>query len=348
MSEVGAQTPAAASPFAPATARTEIGVVAIGRNEGDRLRQCLESIGALAHHAVYVDSGSTDGSPEMARGLGVDVVDLDMGIPFTAARARNEGLRRLKQRMPGVRYVQFVDGDCEVVAGWMTTAAAFLDAHPRVAAACGRRRERHPENSVYNRLCDIEWNTPVGEDAVFGGDVMIRAQDMKRSGGYDATLIAGEDPDLAVRIRKMGRKVLRVEQDMTLHDAGMTRFSQWWTRALRGGHAFAEGAERHADQHFWAREVRSNWAWGAALPAFGIGMLVPTLGTSAVLAAAGYGTLFARVLKDAQARGLAPREARMYAVFCTIAKVPQAAGQAKYWWGRVRKKRSGLIEYKDR
>src|SRR5262249_42405700 len=132
------------------------GVVAIGRNEGERLERCLESVIRLAKHVVYVDSGSTDGSPELARGLGAQVVALDMSRPFTAARARNEGWRFLLAAAPDLDHVQFVDGDCEVVEGWLEEACAFLDTHPEVAAVAGRNRERFPQRSIYNLMCDIE------------------------------------------------------------------------------------------------------------------------------------------------------------------------------------------------
>ena len=93
-----------------------VGVVVIGRNEGPRLERCLASLIGAAQKIVYVDSGSTDGSVQMARRLGVEVVELDMTMPFTAARARNEGFARLQHVLPSMRHVQFVDGDCEVVA----------------------------------------------------------------------------------------------------------------------------------------------------------------------------------------------------------------------------------------
>src|SRR5688572_22948402 len=136
------------------------GVVAIGRNEGERLKKCLASVVGIGERVVYVDSGSTDESVATARTMQVDVIVLDARIPFTAARARNEGVRRVRELAPGLAYVQFVDGDCEVVAGWLEAATAFLDTHADVAAVSGRLRERHPERSIYNRLCDIEWDKP--------------------------------------------------------------------------------------------------------------------------------------------------------------------------------------------
>jgi len=151
------------------------GVVVIGRNEGERLARCLASVVTVAAKVIYVDSGSSDGSVDLARRLGASVVELDMSVPFTAARARNEGVARLRDLEPEIAYIQFVDGDCEVVKEWLKQAVDFLDQHADVAVVCGRLRERFPDRSIYNMMCDIEWDTPVGETAACGGIAMMRA-----------------------------------------------------------------------------------------------------------------------------------------------------------------------------
>src|SRR5947209_8677700 len=95
-----------------------LGVVIIGRNEGQRLVRCLKSLSVNVDDVVYVDSGSTDGSVEHATKMGVVVLSLDMSRPFTAARARNEGFATLIARKPKTSVVQFLDGDCELVGSW--------------------------------------------------------------------------------------------------------------------------------------------------------------------------------------------------------------------------------------
>ena len=248
-----------------------LGAVVIGRNEGDRLRQCLMSLDGRSMAAVvYVDSGSTDGSADMASGLGVDVVHLDMSTPFTAARARNEGFERLMALQPSLKYVQFVDGDCEVVAGWLECAVAFLEAEPDYAVVCGRRRERFPDRSVYNRLCDREWNTPGGDPLSCGGDAMMRTDAFRHVGGYNNHVIAGEEPELCLRLRRTGRKIRRLDEEMTLHDAAMTRLGQWWTRQVRSGHAYAEGAWMYGGgpERHWVKETARALGWGLVLPLF--------------------------------------------------------------------------------
>ncbi|NEP44967.1 MAG: glycosyltransferase, partial [Okeania sp. SIO2H7] len=263
----------------------QVGLVAIGRNEGDRLKQCLTSVRDQLAHIVYVDSGSTDGSVEFAQSLGVDVVDLDLSIPFTAARARNAGFRRLLDLNPNLQFVQFVDGDCEVVAGWLTTAHQALVEHQDWAVVCGRRREKFPNRSIYNRLCDLEWDTPIGEAEACGGDSLMRVDAVKQVSGFNPALIAGEEPELCVRLRQQGWKIWRLDHEMTLHDAQMMAFGQWWKRAKRAGHAFAEGASLHgnSEQRHWVRETRSTWLWGVAIPAIALLSAWPTHGLGLAL-----------------------------------------------------------------
>lgn len=337
-------TSQAASQAAIQAASVRLGVVAIGRNEGERLRICLTSVEQQAGVTVYVDSGSTDGSAELARSLGAVVVDLDMRLPFTAARARNAGFERLSALASELQFVQFVDGDCEVRATWLSQACAFLDAHADVAAVCGRRRERYPEYSVYNLLCDLEWNSPVGEARACGGDVLMRAAALRQSGGYRDGLIAGEEPELCIRLRGKGWRIWRLDAEMTLHDAAMTRFSQWWKRSNRAGFAFAEGAHLHGapPERHWVRESRSAWLWGACLP-LAIAAAAGLWGPWAWLALAVYPVQVLRLFL--RASGTAGTRA-WHALFLVLSKFAEAYGQATYiarrWSGRPAK----LIEYK--
>lgn len=328
-----------------------LGVVAIGRNEGERLRVCLRSIrqGPLGDvPVVYVDSGSTDGSVEFARSLDVSVVDLDLTRPFTAARARNEGFARLQALAPDLQFVQFVDGDCEVVADWMPQALAYLDSHPEVVAVCGRRRERFPERSVYNLLCDLEWDTPSGEAKACGGDVMMRVDALRRAGGYREDLIAGEEPELCVRLRAAGGRIWRLPLEMTLHDAAMLRFGQWWQRTKRAGFAFAQGAALHGapPERHWVQESRRAWVWGLGLPLgllLACALLAPWLGGWVGLAWLVYPAQVARL--SLQGAG-SPAARRKRAFFLVLGKFAEAAGQLKFLMHRLAGRRAGLIEYK--
>lgn len=293
----------------------DLGVVIIGRNEGERLRLCIESVLAARVMAVYVDSGSADESVALARGYGIPVVELDPARPFTAARARNAGADWLEERFPSLPYIHFIDGDCELVAGWLPAAREALEAEPGTGAVCGRRRERHPDSTLYNRLCDGEWNTSIGYADTVGGDALFRTAAFRDGGGFSAELIAGEEPDLCHRVRQAGWRIRRLDHDMTVHDAAMTRFGQWWQRNRRSGYATAEALRRRGmrDPRMW-RQVLSNLFW--ALP---IGWpLLPLL--------------WLRVWS---------RRGTLEASFITLGKLPHCQGQFDYWRHARR-----LIEYK--
>jgi GT2 family glycosyltransferase len=322
----------------------EVGAVVIGRNEGARLVACLESLAGGAGRTVYVDSGSTDGSVAAARAAGAEVVALDLNRPFTAARARNAGLAALTAG-DAPRYVQFVDGDCTVQPGWIETAAAFLDANPGVAVVCGRRREKRPEASVYNRLCDLEWDTPVGPARACGGDAMMRVEALRAVGGYRESLIAGEEPELCLRLRAAGWQVWRLDAEMTAHDAAIHRFGQWWRRSRRAGHAFAEGAALHGapPERHWVAETRRAflWAFGPTGLALGLGLVGgPAVAALPLLAYP------AQVLRLARRGGAGRRVAWEAAVFSVLGKFPEAVGALEYRLARLRGGRRELIEYK--
>ena len=321
-----------------------VGVVAIGRNEGDRLRRCLESVVGRVAKVVYVDSGSTDGSVDMARILGIEVVELDMARPFTAARARNEGFRRLLEMAPELVYVQFVDGDCEVVPGWLEKAAIFLNDHADAAVVCGRRRERFPNRSVYNMLCDMEWDTPLGEAKACGGDAMMRTRLLQSVGGYRDDLIAGEEPELCVRLRAAEWKIWRLGVEMTLHDAAMRNFMQWWQRTKRGGYAFAQGAHLHGappEQH-GVRQSRSACIWGVAIPAVTIGLVI-YIGAWGLTILLIYPIQVVRLAL----RGKRSRRKNWWrALFLVLGKFPEAAGQLRFLYNMLVGRTARLIEYK--
>jgi glycosyltransferase involved in cell wall biosynthesis len=325
------------------TNKLNIGIVAIGRNEGERLKRCLASVSS-APFIVYVDSGSSDGSQRSARDLGAQVVELDMSTLFTAARARNAGFHRLLEIAPDLPYVQFVDGDCELNESWPEHACAFLDAKADVAAVCGRRRERFPHRSIYNWLCDHEWDGPVGEVRYCGGDVMIRTQALAAVSGYRDDLIAGEEPELCVRLRQAGWRIWRLDREMTLHDAAMTRLSQWWRRAIRGGYAFAEGAYLHGgapERHYvWDSMRISLWGFSVPLACLVAGLVFWPWGWVAFLI---YPMQLVR--KTANNSGSLRDRSRL-ALFQIVAPFAEIIGQFRFIRDCLLGRRSHLIEYK--
>ena len=330
----------------------KIAVVTIGRNEGERLVNCLQSLKQqLPENApiVYVDSGSTDGSIAQAKQLNIHVISLDLSIPFTAARARNTGLEYILENHPHIEYIQFLDGDCQLDQKWLTQAVNHLGDNPPLAIVCGRRREKSPENSVYNRLINMEWNTAIGEAKACGGDALIRVEAIKQVNGYNPQLICGEEPEMCIRLRQKGWKIERLDLEMTLHDADITKFRQWWKRALRSGWAVAQGYDMYGnkEEKYMKKQHFSGYLWGFLLPSVAIFGLVITKGLS-MLFLLGYLLLGTKIYRyrqnNFQGEGEDPKA---YAFWCVLSKVPQFLGQCQYWWKRWTKQTATIIEYKN-
>ena len=322
------------------------GAVAIGRNEGERLHRCLESIRAAGLPIVYVDSGSTDTSVALARELGAEVVVLDPSQPFSAARARNAGLARLSECVPQVEWVLFVDGDCELVDGFVPLALEHLQAAEDCAVVFGRRRERYPERSIYNHLCDIEWGGEAGDATACGGDSLMRVAAVDGVGGFDPSFIGGEEPELCFRLRAAGWRIQRIAEAMTIHDAAMTRASQWWRRAMRAGHAYAQSAHRHgrSAEGFRRAELRSIVLWSLLIPFASVTAALFHLPGWLLLGL--YPLQVVRIRRSPVCSTLPPRSAWLYAVSCVASKFPEALGAARFHQTRLRGSGTELIEYK--
>ncbi len=326
-----------------------LGVVVIGRNEGERLRKCLASVRKAIYPIVYVDSGSVDASVAIARSFDALVVELDPSRPFSAARARNEGHARLLHHYPAIRFVQFIDGDCTLLDGWLDAAIVALTADPRRAAVMGHLIERNADASQYNRLCALEWKSRAGDLQNFScliGIAAIRSDVLIKLDGYNPDVIAGEDSELGVRMGLAGYKVTKLDHPMATHDANITTFYQWWRRAVRAGHAIGQRA--HLNGKTAAkdamRERNSALFWGIALPAAILMTAIPTHGWS-LLALSAYALLGWRIWKWRRSQGDTREDAALYTRFVLLAKFAEVVGLMRFFANRL-VHRYEIIEYK--
>ena len=329
------------------TSSDEMVAVVIGRNEGDRLSPSLRSVQAAGLSLVYSDSGSTDGSVARAKELGVPVVELSR--PFSAGRGRNEGLKEALRRWPAARYAMFLDGDCELDPAFPAAARAAFEQNRECAIVTGHLAERRPEASIYNRLCAIEWRSPTGRIEnmnALGGIMAIRISSFQEVRGFDLNAIAGEEPDLGIRLGLASYSILKIDAPMATHDASMMRFGQWWKRAVRGGHALAHRYAQHGRTKFrdGRREIMSDLFWGLGLPAAILILLWPTRGLSLLLLG-GYAVLGWRVHRRYRRDGLSGTDAWLVARFILYSKFAHVIGIARYWLNRFRGEFK-IIEYK--
>lgn len=331
----------------PAAAKP-ISVVVIGRNEGASLVACIESIqrarGVDIREIIYVDSASTDGSPEAAEKLGARVIVVHPKRP-TAAIGRNAGWRQASQE-----FVLLLDGDTILHPDFPAAAVAALSADAKLCAVWGNLREIHPEASIYQRVLDLDWIYPAGITEFFGGNVLVRRSVLEATQGFNETLIAGEEPELCRRIRGLGFQILHIDHPMADHDLKMYRFRHYWLRATRGGHAYAEVSDRFRDTEdpFWRKESRANMIRGAfwLLSPFIALALIPVWGLwplAAWIALVAAVTL--RSAWKARWKGASAITLLAYALHSQFQQVPIFLGQVEYRLRAYTKRSRGLIEY---
>ena len=335
------------------TGKNSLGFVIIGRNEGERLKRCLESIQGEGP-IVYVDSGSNDGSAVVARSLGAYVVNLDMGIPFTAARARNVGFEKLIDLQSGLKYVHFIDGDCEIVGGWIQHAIGILEQRHEVAAISGRVREKSPHASIYNRLADLEWERLTGDVESCMGCAIMRISSYQHVGGFNSEVGAGEVHELCARLRGKEYKIVQVPDTMAMHDMAMLQFAQWWNRTARSGYASWDVYERTGLESAKA-DLDSSRLWGIGWPmlliVLGMGaFFVPWwISAPAIFAALMIGPIQAiRIALMLQERGMAFVDAWAYGALALMGNFAALRGQWLYMVDRENKQASRLMETKGR
>lgn len=326
--------------------RDSVGAVVIGRNEGERLKQCMKSVLGQIDKILYVDSGSTDGSAEYVKSIGVDVLPLDMNLPFSAARARNIGFKLLNEKNDELQYIQFIDGDCQCCEGWLVYAYTYLQNNETVAVVAGKRSEKYPEKSIYNMLCDIEWNTPTGEAKACGGDFMIRKKAFKQVGGFNDTVIAGEEPELCYRLKKKNWSIIRLDHPMTIHNAEIIHFSQWWKRCQRSGHAYAQGLflHIHDGKKYCLKESIRIWFWAIIFPTF-IFISSVFINIYSIFIATAYIFQFVRIVFRNYKRIKKFKLSSIYALFTIIGKWPEFIGQLIFLKKKLLKEKFTIIEY---
>jgi cellulose synthase/poly-beta-1,6-N-acetylglucosamine synthase-like glycosyltransferase len=337
----------------PAPPQPPIAVVIIGRNEGERLRACLNSVLAMNYprnlvEVLYVDSSSTDSSVALARSLGVKTILLDG--PTTAARGRNAGWTQTE-----APFILFLDGDTLLHPDFVPSALAhFADpVHTQpLAGVYGNRRETRTADSIYNALFDLDWNAGTGYSLFFGGDALVRRDALAAVGGYNPLLIAGEEPDLCRRMRGLGYRILHVDEPMTLHDLAMFTLAQYWRRSVRTGYAYAEISAKYArtEDPLWSAESRSNitrglfWLSGPVL-ALVLSLLVHSVAPLALFLVAAF-ILFARTAARAGRKTRSLKLLLAYSLHSHLQQIPILFGQIRYRNQRRKGGNAAIIEYK--
>ena len=318
----------------------DVAFVVIGRNEGERLRACLQSILPDCKAVIYVDSRSDDDSVQIAKSLGAHVVELKAGDVLTAASGRSAGLKALRTSFPECRYVHFIDGDCILQPEWLEAAVDHISSNEKAAAVCGTRFEARPGASIYNTILNEEWNTPPGMTDSCGGDSLMRVAALEEIGSFRPELKSCEEPELCSRLRAAGWQIWRLPIPMTEHDAAMTRMSQWWKRGSRAGFGYAQvwKSAPPSGERLYSRELTSTFAWAVGLPA--VALLAALLTRSLIPIIVALGIYLVQLARMAAKRDIADVGSWQRAWLFLVGKFAAAWGAASCFLGSHRQQTS--------
>jgi glycosyltransferase involved in cell wall biosynthesis len=328
---------------------SKVAIVFIGRNEEQHLYNALQSAISLGHPIVYVDSGSTDRSLEIAVTFDIEIVHLEK--PYSVSRARNAGIRYLQEFHPSVEFIQLVDADCTLYSGWIALAHEYLVHHPQTALVRGQRHEVDPDISWLHILLGIEWELSLHGDEAAGGDMLLRSQAFTAVGGFAEYLPSGgEDLELGFRLKQLGWQMVALRADMTSHHGHLKSWRDWWRRSIRSGYAYANVADiyKRTPQKYWLRPTLSNFVWGCLLPLMALIFAPLTQGKSILLAATLYLVLWIRVYYSIRRLGYRMKQAIIYASTTVFGKLPMSFGLVLYLRDKIQQHDHHLIEYKQK
>jgi rSAM/selenodomain-associated transferase 2 len=174
----------------------KLAVVIPALNERDRIVPSVRSAQAPGVEVLVVDGGSRDGTAELARGLGVRVLD----APSGRARQLSAGVQATAGNV-----LLFLHADSLLPRGWPSAVRAAL-VDPEVAG--GFFDLRFDERTIGLRF--IEWGArlrvalfslPYGDQAIF-----VRCVLLEEAGGVPMAPLM-EDLDLVQAVKARGRLV---------------------------------------------------------------------------------------------------------------------------------------------
>lgn len=199
---------------------TELSVVLISKNQEWNIARLIESVlretaPFASKEIVLVDSASTDRTTDIAARYPIVVLKLHPCQRLTAAAGRYVGYRHTQGDL-----VLFLDGDMELCEGWLRQAAQVIRSRPEVAVVCGRVIDR-PLETPGSGAAPVEPALPEAANATDvlhgGGAALYRRAVLELVGTFNPYLYSDEEPELCLRIRHAGYRVLKLAYPIAFH-----------------------------------------------------------------------------------------------------------------------------------
>lgn len=250
---------------------TQLSVVLITKNQAWNIARLIESVleGAssiCSKEIILVDSASTDETVELASRYPISIVRLQPGQPLSPAIGRYVGYRHTQGE-----YVLFLDGDTRMVQGWLPRALHTVQENPHVGAVTGRVINLPtaaatqdpgplPRKNGLEASREVLWGSYGG-----GGAAMYRRSVLEQVGTFNPFLCSDEEPELGLRIRHAGYRILEIDYPIVRHynDAPIAVSNVLRRRRCKFLLGIGQGARYHLRSKLLWPWLRERW-WGPA------------------------------------------------------------------------------------
>jgi glycosyltransferase involved in cell wall biosynthesis len=207
------------------------------RNSARTLAACLESCRNQTHddvEVIVVDNSSTDGTVEIA----TERADLVLDQKPERSAQRNRGAAESSGDV-----VVFIDSDMVLEPTVVADVVAVFDDRPEVGSVV--IPERSFGDGFFASCRVLEKSLYVGDSDVEAPRA-FRREVFEATGGWDETLTAAEDWDLADRTKALGTVVDRVDS-LIWHDEGRIQLRVTYSKKQYYGRWVAEYLNRHPE-----------------------------------------------------------------------------------------------------
>lgn len=197
---------------------TRLSIVLISKNQAWNIARLIESVTqesacASSVEIVLVDSASTDQTVKLADRYSITILRLWPDQRLTPAAGRYVGYKYTMGDL-----VLFLDGDMELHPGWLKKALQVVQDRHDIAAVTGQvidlpkvvRADDKPPQA--KQSMDAATEIPYAS-----GAAMYRRSVLKEVGTFNPHLYSDEEPDLCIRIRHAGYRVVRLQYPIAYH-----------------------------------------------------------------------------------------------------------------------------------
>jgi glycosyltransferase involved in cell wall biosynthesis len=253
----------------------ELSVVLISKNQAWNIRRLIESVleatsSIPSKEIILVDSASTDETVDLASRYPLSILRLQPYQRLSPAAGRYIGYKRSEGE-----FVLFLDGDMQLVQGWLAQALHVMRDTPRAGAMMSSRViDLLPSAAIEltalpQKMCTIAPKEVSFATFAAGGAALYRRSVLEHVGTFNPYLCSDEEPELYLRIRHAGYQILQLDFPIVRHFTNAPEtISALLSRRRRNFLLGVGQCLRYhlGDQVFWPYiQERASWSLVAAL-----------------------------------------------------------------------------------